>query len=131
MWFMKVTTVSEIMVDFILLNKRRTWIVRQVNTDDAMSSLTERSEAACLMKILTNKFRPSQQSRIVPYLAVCLNGITVFFLLDTWAASMTVWRQEGMYPEFIVNIGSWSSWKNIHCFFSCLASFTVEHCGST
>jgi hypothetical protein len=104
MRFMKVTSISEIMVDFSLLRISRARVVGQVYTDDTMSSLAEAGKTAYLVKIIADKFGSSHQSRFKPYLAVRLNVVVVFFLTYAWPTTMSVWRQECMHPEFIVDV---------------------------
>ena len=113
--FRKVATVTEIALwHVVILEEGRPWIVGQINTNDAMSSSAECGEVACSIKILTHEFRTLEKGGLTPYTPIVAHiGFTVVVAAHTWSAPVAVWWEEGMDPQFIVDIGGWTAWKDI------------------
>jgi hypothetical protein len=113
--FRKVATVSEITVwHVVILEVRGSWIVGEIDANDAMPSSTECCEVACSIEILTHKFRPLEQGGFTPYTSIVTHVGFVFVVpAHAWSTSVAVWRKEGVDPQFIVDIGGWASWQDI------------------
>ena len=113
--FRKVATVSEITVwHVVILEVRRSWIVGEIDANDAMPSSTECCEVACSIEILTHKVRALEKGGLTPYTPIVAHvGFTVVVAAHTWSTPVAVWRKEGMDPQFIVDIGGWASRQDI------------------
>ena len=126
--FGKVATVSEITVwHVVILEVGRSWSVREIDANDAMSSSAKCSEIACSIKIMTHKFRTLEQGGLTPYTAIVAHvGFTVVVAAHTWSAPVAVWRKEGMDPQFIVDIGGGASRQDIDGRFTDCIAVPIE-----
>ena len=126
--FRKMSTVSEITVwHVVILEVRRSWIVGEIDANDAMSSPAKCSEIACSIEILTHKFRALEQGGFTPYTSVVTHvGFTVVVAAHTWSAPVAVWRKEGVDPQFIVDIGGGASRQDIDSRFTDCIAVPIE-----
>jgi hypothetical protein len=127
--FRKVATVSEITVwHVVILEVRGSWIVGEIDANDAMPSSTECCEVACSIEILTHKFRPLEQGGFTPYTSIVTHIGFVFVVpAHAWSASVAVWWKDGVDPQFIVDIGGWTAWKDIDGGFTDCIAVPIEY----
>jgi hypothetical protein len=127
--FRKVATVSEITVwHVVILEVRRSWIVGEIDANDAMPSSTECCEVACSIEILTHKFRPLEQGGLPPYTPVITHiGFVLIVTAHAWSAPVAVWRKEGVDPQFIVDIGGGASRQDIDSRFTDCIAVPIEY----
>ena len=81
-------------------------VVGQKDANDAVSAMLERRQVAGLLEVFTDKFRASHQSRFIPHASVHVDVVGVPLCLlwgDAGAAGVSVWRQEGVNPQFVVH----------------------------
>jgi hypothetical protein len=127
--FRKVATISEITVwHVVILEVGRPWIVGQIDTNDTMSSSAKGGEVACSIEILAHKFRTLEKGGLTPYTPIVTHvGFTVVVAAHTWSAPVAVWRKEGMDPQFVVDIGGWTTWKDIDGGFTDCIAVPIEY----
>ena len=127
--FRKMSTVTEVAVwHVVILEVRRSWIVGKIDTNDAVSSSTKCGEIACSIKVLAHKFRTLEQGGLTPYTPIVAHvGFTIVVATHTWSARVAVWRKEGMDPQFIVDIGGWTTWKDIDGGFTDCIAVPIEY----
>ena len=105
-----VGTVTVVGTEFVLVDVvvvGRHFPVRQEDADGAVAATLEGLELTGVSQIITDEVRTGHQGGLKPYLAVGPNvggGPSLFLGGDAGSAGVTVGRQEGVHPQFVVNL---------------------------